>query len=187
MSPSRSDVGEVQHRRDARPGSRVVELHLGAESRLVAKFAGGDAWLEECLFGERPMVSVPQGVSLAPPRNSAVPTNSGAAAPWATLEIPVNHPGGGDASMAERFVLHVVGGLSDYPLPAQPTTDGDQGQLAFIALTRRLFTLMSFVAAKETGADLRGTQPRGASAKEAAVEQAVAAFRVRDQSGRNAP
>jgi hypothetical protein len=108
-----------------------LELRLSPRSSFVANFAGSDQWIEDCLFGERPVVALPSGADLQPPVASVLDAEPVNAPNWATLDVLVNHLGGGDIGQAERFVLHVAGTVVEYPLPNHEAEDGHQGQLLF--------------------------------------------------------
>jgi hypothetical protein len=88
----------------------------------------------DCAAGDRPSsVALPSHASLEPPASSAVPTKPNGVRLWAECDIPIDRlEGGGDIASAKRLILHIVGPLTDYPLPGCQTDVGNQGQLGFV-------------------------------------------------------
>jgi hypothetical protein len=88
--------------------------------------------MTDCAAGNRPSVALPPDASLEPPTGSAVPTKPNGITSWAECDIPIDSLEGGNIASAKRLILHIVGPLTDYPLPVCQTDLGNQGQLSFV-------------------------------------------------------
>ena len=99
---------------------------------LEARLAGRENWLLDLFFSGNPPgeVSVPTGSSLAPPSVSVVPTEPQSGR-WTKFPFRLNKVDAGDFSAAVRLVMHVVGRLTEMPLPQVTTAVGSQGQVPF--------------------------------------------------------
>ena len=108
-----------------------LELRLVATPGLAAHFAGPPS--DDLYFvrsGQERMISVPAGAQLTPPTESSLPENPGDV-DWLDDPITMNELEAGDASAAERFVIHISGALeAEFP-PVGVVGGGHQCQLDF--------------------------------------------------------
>lgn len=127
-------AGDLQLSKDGTSWTAVgdLELRLGSEKRLSARFAGQEPWMFDCAASsDVPEVALPPGASMDPPAQSALPAMPDGVSEWADCDIRINHLTGGNANLSERIILHIVGQLTDWPLPRSLTEYGEQGQLSF--------------------------------------------------------
>jgi hypothetical protein len=107
-----------------------LELRLGGRPEFFAHLAGREAWLSDSVEAERFSVELPSVLSLDPPTSSALPVPDGDSS-WMDREIRIDRMLVGTLTGVRSVVLHIVGKLTDYPLPDHATDFGPQGQIHF--------------------------------------------------------
>jgi hypothetical protein len=111
-------------------------LRIGNHVDFFARFKGQEQWISDCAArkGQPPTVSLPLDACLVPesPRYLDVPAEAEDVVVAAECSVPLDRMDGGDVTVANRVLLHLVGHLSDYPFTPYNTADGTvQGQLHF--------------------------------------------------------